>query len=159
MNMGYLNAMAQGVANAYFAAHNVKLQGFRDKLPEICRLALLHSKDSSPAVVEAAGKLLTALREAGVAVETEALKESAKPAAPVAAAPMPPRPQVRGANAADWAQFEKIAIDEGGPMCARLVQKARDQYGDKTPKQLAEHFGSELGTELARAIFSRYNRS
>lgn len=159
MNMGYLNAMAQGVANAYFAAHNLKLQGFRDKLPEICRLGLLHSKDSSATVVEAATKLLTALRDAGVAVETEALKESAKPSGPVSAAPMPPRPQVRGANSADWALFEKIAIDEGGPMCARLVQKAREQFGDKTPKQLLEHFGSELGTDLARQIFSRYNRS
>lgn len=161
MNMGYINTMASNLAVCFKIEHKAKISAaaFRDKIPEICQLALRGQTDSSPKVKEAAITLLDLLKAEGVDVQASAKLATAEdPLAPGsggATAEAEPN-SAAGKITHDWTSFERLATEEAGPMGSRIVVKIRNESAGQTPRQAIAKIKATLGSEITQAIFTRY---
>ena len=156
MNVSYINTMAANLVACYWNASKVRLSApaIRDNIPEIVKLANKGANDASPIIREAAQKLLVILKAEGIDVAAPVSSQPAAVSAPTAA-PKPAAPLDKTVSS-EWISFERIAIDEAGPMGGRLVQRVREENPGLSPKALRGKLEAKLGGSMVGDIFAKY---
>ena len=131
----------------------------RDNLPEISRLAIQSEQHANAKIREAAVKLLGVLRSEGVDPVVSAASAGVKNlhSAPVQAMATESNLPLSGkSNSDNWVAFEKVAVEESGPMAVRIIQKIRADHPESSPRSFKLKINEVFGTESAAVIFANY---
>lgn len=167
MNFAYLNAMSSNVVSTYWHAKKVRFQPgqFRDKIPEICELAIRACADANPLLKEAGEKLMAVLISEGV--DAQAMAKTVAAGGQPSVAPGPSQAKITavatgssgsaGSQLADWREFERLVVDLAGPVASSIIAQARSTNPSLTPRQAARSIDLILGDGIVSKALRDYS--